>query len=336
MRKISRELALLVLIACVLTTSAVGQKKVKKARPDSAKKVDLSKPTVWQDPGQIERLDLFNGEGGAKNAPRPPFTFVEEDKGGTNPKVKVTDAAGRHWGVKWGPEVHSEVFASRLVWAVGYYVEPNYFVSSGKIEGVKDLSRAKKYVSRDGSFSDARFELKEKHIDKKTDKESWRWDANPFVGTRELNGLKIMIMLTSNWDPKDQADTESNTAIFTNKKTGRVTYVMSDWGATMGKWGGFFSREKWDCDGYGSQTRKFVTGVDGPFVRFGYDGKHASKMKDSIRVTDVRWLLLYLGRISDAQIRNALNAAGASPEEVSCFTRALRERIQQLRRVATP
>ena len=32
---------------------------------------------------------------------------------------------------------------------------------------------------------------------------SWRWDDNPFVGTNELAGLKLMVMLLGNWDNKD-------------------------------------------------------------------------------------------------------------------------------------
>jgi hypothetical protein len=143
-----------------------------------------------------------------------------------------------------------------------------------------------------------------------------------------------MVMLTSNWDPKDQTNSQSNTAIYTDRRTGQVLYVMSDWGATMGKWGGVFSREKWDCEGYASQTRKFVTGIEGRSVRFGYEGKHTDTIREGINVTDVRWLMGYLGRITDAQIRDGLRAAGATPEDVSCFTRAVRERIEQLRKVA--
>jgi hypothetical protein len=321
----------------ILNGSALAQgKKKQETQGDRPRRVAVKRPIIWRDPGPVDRLDLANGPGGAKSLPTGPFTFVEEDKGGTNPKIKVTDAAGRNWGVKWGSEVRSETFASRLAWAVGYGVEPNYFVSSGTIEGVKGLSRAKKYVSSDGSFSDARFELKEKGISKQTDKESWRWSSNPFAGTRELNGLKIMVMLTSNWDPKDQTASQSNTAIWTNTRTGEVMYVLSDWGATMGKWGGFTSREKWDCDGYRSQTSKFVTGVDGEYVQFGYDGKQTEDIREGIRVSDVRWLLGYLGRITDAQLRDGLRASGATPEETSCLARAVRDRINQLKRVAAP
>ena len=166
-------------LACALTVSlapAFGQSKKKGGARESAISVVPQRPTVWRDPGAVESLDFINGPGGKKHAPKSPFTFVEEDTGGTSPKVKVTDAAGQTWGVKWGSEIHSEVFASRLIWAAGYYVEAAYFVKSGKIAGVTHLSRAKKYVGSDGGFTNARFELKEKGISKQTDKESWRWD----------------------------------------------------------------------------------------------------------------------------------------------------------------
>jgi hypothetical protein len=51
-------------------------------------------------------------------------------------------------------------------------------------------------------------------------------------------------------------------------------------------------------------------------------------------VGDVRWLSSYLGRVTDGQLREGLFASGATREEADCFTRALRERIRQLGRVA--
>src|SRR5262245_35036933 len=152
-------------------------------------------PTIWHDPGNVESLDFAHGAGGEANVPAPPFTFIEEDSGGSNPKIKVKDAAGRHWGVKWGSEVNAETIASCRAWAAGYYVESSYYVASRKIVGANGLGRAKKYVANDGSFTKARFELKEDHIHKKNQEEGWRWDRNPFLGTKELNGLKIMLML---------------------------------------------------------------------------------------------------------------------------------------------
>ena len=292
---------------------------------------------IWRDPGDVRRLNLAWAEGGQAAAPKPPFTFVSEDKGGSNPKIEVRDARGVVWGVKWGSEVNSEVFAARMVWAVGYFVEPCYFIPQGKILNVGKLDRAKKYVSDDGSFADARFERKDKSVTKLSDEESWRYRSNPFVGTRELNGLKVMIMLLSNWDSKDQEKSSrgSNTKIFivnTRAATER-RFVVTDWGGSMGKWGGVLSREKWDCNGYEDQSKDFVKGVENGEVKWGYSGQHTAAIRDGIPVAHVHWLLGYLGRLTDEQIRVALKASGASPGEQDCFARAVRMRISELQRL---
>lgn len=297
------------------------------------------KPIIWQNPGAIEKLDLVGGSTGRAKAPKPPFTFVEESLSGSNPKVRVTDANGVRWTAKFGAEVNSETFATRLVWAVGYFVEPAYFVASGKIENLGKLTRAKDSVKADGSFADARFEMqKEKNVKKLEEEESWGWLQNPFVGKQELNGLKVMLMLTSNWDNKDVRDFKrgSNTAIFrTPLKTGvEDRYLVTDWGGSMGKWGGLLSREKWDCKGFRSQTKDFIKGVKGDQVQFGYTGQHTDTFKNDIRVSDVKWLLQYLGRVTDDQIRAGLQASGATTDESECFTAALRDRINQLKNVA--
>jgi hypothetical protein len=293
---------------------------------------------IWHNPGDVSRLNLAWGEGGAAEAPKPPFTFVEEDKGGSNPKIEVKDSRGVVWGVKWGSEVNSEVFAARMVWAVGYFVEPSYFVAHGKIMGARDLDRAKKYIRSDGSFSEARFEKKDKGIKKLSDEQSWAYDENPFVGTKELNGLKIMVMLLSNWDSKDrhQASKSSNTKIFivNTRAATENRFVVSDWGGSMGKWGGVFRRGKWDCKGYADQSDDFVKGVKNGMLESGYSGQHTDSIKDNIPVEHARWLLGYLGKLSDTQIRAALNASGATPSEVNCFAGAVRARISHLQAFA--
>ena len=85
------------------------------------------------------------------------------------------------------------------------------------------------------------------------DEHSWAWNDNPFVGTRELNGLKIVMMLLSNWDNKDVRDVArgSNTAIFEYRMERDVLearYLIIDWGAALGTWGSnALSRGRWDC-----------------------------------------------------------------------------------------
>src|SRR5262249_42745442 len=148
--------------------------------------------------------------------------------------------------------------------------------------------------------------------------ESWRWDSNPFTGSKELNGLKIIMMLTSNWDSKDNRDLKrgSNTAIFKYDDTGEVRYLITDWGGSMGKWGSYFSREKWDCHGFTEQNKHFIHKVKDGMVEFGYSGQHTEAIRDGIRVSDVQWLMTFIGRVTDSQLRAGLVASGASPKEV--------------------
>ncbi|HEY8461239.1 MAG TPA: hypothetical protein VIM99_12710 [Blastocatellia bacterium] len=322
------------IVALSFISSATAQKKGKDKAP-----LKSGKPIIWTDPGAVEQLDFVYGVGGESGAPKPPFTFIEESLSGSNPKVRVKDANGVEWTAKFGTEVNAETFATRIAWAVGYFVEPAYFVPSGKIENLGPLTRAKKSIRPDGSFVDARFERRrEKGVKKLDDEQSWSWIDNPFLGSKELHGLKVIMMLVSNWDNKDVRDVKrgSNTAIYQTPTEGGLEdrYMITDWGGSMGKWGGFISREKWDSDGFQSQTKDFVKGVKGDEVEFGYSGQHSSTFKGGIRVSDVQWLMQYLGRITDDQIRAGLRASGATPAEVESFTRSLRDRINQLKNVA--
>lgn len=117
-----------------------------------------------------------------------------------------------------------------------------------------------------------------------------------------------------------------------------LQYAFTDWGATMGKWGPIVANlaiaNKWDCKGYTEQSAEFITGVKDGVVQWGYKGFQAKDVTSGITPNDVRWLLQYIGRISDEQLRAGLEAAGATPEEMECFTKAVRNRIEQLQHVA--
>jgi hypothetical protein len=299
-------------------------------------------PILWTDPGDVASLDLAAGPGGRDATPAPPFTFEKEDLSGSNPKVRVRDSNGRAWKVKWGREVQADIFASRIAWALGYGADPSYYVASGRIEGVPKLDRAARYIARNGSFRSARFELRDAGVERLSDEQSWTWSDNPFLGTRELNGLKILVMLLSNWDNKDARDVEpfgSNTAIWVSQgpNGARAHYVVSDWGGTMGRWGRATDRwTTWDCRGFSAQSRELVKGVRGDAVRWGFVGQRTSDVTSGISTEDVSWFLHYLGRLSDAQIGAALDASGATPDERECFTRALRERITALESLSRP
>ena len=316
---------------------ALGAWRIRRAGP---RRLSASHHSIWRDPGEIATLDLTAGPGGADGAPLPPFTFLEEHGTGSQPCVSVTDARNRRWRVKWGQEVRSENFAVRLVWACGYFAEITYYVESGSISGVnlQSLQRARTCIGDDCSFREARFELDDPTVRKLFEEHSWAWNDNPFVGTPQLNGLKVLVMLLADWDTKDRRDVArgSNTAIF-EYRVGRwrreARYLITDWGGSMGRWGGnIVTRGRWDPAGFEAQNAEFITAVENGLVHFGYVGQRTGDVAAGISVEDVRWLMCYLGRLSDAQIRDALTASGATRDDTARFTAAIRDRIEQLRR----
>lgn len=295
-----------------------------------------NKALLWQQPGEITVADWTWGPGGEARAPQGPFVFVEEDLNGTNPKIKVRDTKGEHWIVKFGGEDHSDVFAARFLFAMGYAVEPTYFVRSGVITGVHGLKRAKVFVGKQGEFAYARLKLHQSKKVTRVEGLDWSWTNNPFLGTHELNGLKILMMLLSNWDAKDSRDRKgSNTAVYAKSGPGgdQLIYSFDDWGATLGKWGGFFSRDKWNTDGFTQQTRAFASISNGQTIRWGYHGKHGKDITSGIRIEDVRWLLAYLSTVTDEELRAGLQASGASAPQIDAYTQSIRERISQLQRL---
>jgi hypothetical protein len=316
-----------------LVWRAMGAYKIRRAGP---RRLLASDHVLWRDPGDVAELDLATGPGGPDGRPMPPFRFVEEHLTGTQPCVSVHDARDRHWRVKWGDEVRSENFAVRLVWACGYFAETTYFVSGGRIEGAANLQRAQNCVDANCRFSDARFELDDPRVRKLFEEHGWAWNDNPFLGTAALHGLKILVMLLSDWDTKDRRDVArgSNTAIFEHRVGRRrreARYLITDWGGSMGRWGSnLVTRARWDLVGFEAQTPEFVVAVDEEAVRFGYVGQRTADVAVGITVQDVRWLYRYLGRVTDDQLRAALQASGANGDETERFTRALRARITQL------
>lgn len=300
-----------------------SSKKEKKSKKSANAPTETGTPALWEDRGDISSLDLFWGIGGETETPKAPFQFEKEDITGTNPKIKIIDANGVRWNLKFDEEVHAEVAASRLVWACGYMVEESYFIPSGKVNGVTGLGRAAKFVGRDGSFSNAMAEKRPDTIARRAI--NWDWTSNPFVGSKELSGLAILNCLLSNWDAKN---TNNNVLGMYDDNGGvKEWYLVADWGGTFGKTGGFMSHSKWDLADYSKQ--QFLSGVRGNQVSFHYSGKMGSNR--SIPREHVTWFLGIVGKLSDQQIREAFRAAGATPTEIDGFTAQIRKRINELK-----
>ena len=204
------------------TSSAKAPKKgSNKDAPLTA--AQLHNPVLWEDPGNIAGKDLFHGAGGPEHQPKPPFTFLSEDSNGTNPKFDARDANDKKWRVKLGSESRPEVVASRLLWSVGYFVDDDYLLPTASVANLH-MRRNPELVHGD-AVTDARFARKPGGEDKIGD---WRWKSNPFMHSREFNGLRVMMAVMNNWDLKDV-----NNAVYNDRKHDRQIFLVSDIGATF-------------------------------------------------------------------------------------------------------
>lgn len=301
---------------------------------------------IWEDPGDISSRDLRFGPGSAELAPVPPFVFHKEDKDGESPKIKIKDARGVEWSVKLGPEAQTETVATRLVWAVGYFAEEAYYFDRARIEGLPRLSRGRDYVEGNLVLG-ARFEPRREGVERA---DSWDWNKNPFAGRRELDGLKILMILLNNYDAREA----NNLVMLVNNPALNRTearYLVSDLGATLGKSGGLGgTRSKNDLDDF--LSTRFVLGVKNGVVEFDYDTrptgvgtlsvlyppyyrgevKKEKAMRD-IPVEHARWIGGLLARVTDEQLRDAFQAAGYDTRTMEEYVLALRQRIDQLKRL---
>ncbi len=325
--------------AVVLVAVAAWSANVTAQKKDnSAKIADAANlpEQIWRDPGDMAALDLIYGTGGKAHAPDPAgtFTFDKEDLAETSPKFSVTDGQGVAWKVKLGAEPQAETAATRFLWAAGYFVDEDYYIADLTVKGLPKLQRGQEFVSADGIVHGARLERKLTTVTKLGD---WDWFNNPFVGHRELNGLRVMMSLLNNWDLK-----AANNSIYA--VDGERRYVVSDVGATFGNTGNSLTRSKGVPKDYEASafiakdtpnymdfvlhSRPFFTGV---VEASNY--RERTKMEEitkHIPRADAQWLGQRLSRLTDDQIRDAFRTAGFGSEDVEQLTRTIRQRIAAL------
>jgi hypothetical protein len=187
--------------------------------------------------------------------------------------------------------------------------------------------------------------LKREEGEKKVD--IWRWRDNPFVGTRELDGLRVMMAVINNWDLKDD-----NNAIREEKRKDdgeKRVYEVSDLGASFGATGRGLSHSK-SKGNLRSYTRsKFIKKERPEFVDFNVPSRPGllvlfnppeffSRMGlrsigRGIPRQSARWVGDMLGELSRDQIRDAFRSAGYEGEELDGFTLDFQERIEELRKL---
>lgn len=304
---------------------------------------DADEPAVmWHDPGEVQALDLLDGAGGEAHRPDPngSYTFVREPSNGVSPKFDVVDGQGVQWRAKLNVtrahhhEPQAETAATRLMWAAGYFADEDYYLSEITVAGLPSLRRDPEGVDAGGRVHGVRLK---RRADGARKVGTWKWEDNPFTGTRELNGLRVMMALLNNWDLKD-----SNNEIV--EVDGERRFLVSDLGASFGRTGNELTRTKGTLEDYAESP--FIEHVNADSVDFVMHTRlsplsflnlsaywvHARMelVARDIPRADARWLGQRLAMLSEEQVRDAFRAAGLSPAEVDGYTAAVLKRIAAL------
>jgi len=298
---------------------------------------------LWSEPTEIERRDLFYGPGGKDHQPRGSYAFIKEDLDGSHPKFDVRDGDGVHWKVKLGTEARAETAASRLVWAVGYSAEEDYFVDDIRVSGMPEhVHRGQRLIDSHGTMHGVRLK---RASDDRVKVGEWSWRQNPFTGTRELNGLRVLMAVINNWDLKDINNTLYERKHAHEEGGNERIYEVSDLGSSFGS-AGLERTDRSNGDLRAYERSRFITHLTSDEVEFEVPrrpdwivlvnapeffrrlqllwlGRHVPR-------ADARWAGLLLSRLSPGQIRDAFRAAGYSPDEVAGFAQILTARITQL------
>lgn len=311
--------------------SSADRKKKERDKPHEIE-LGAATPVLWQDPGAIERLDLFYGPGGQSGAPNPAgqFTYISDQPTGTQKKIIVKDEQGRAWTVKFGSEARPETAASRIAWAAGYHTHQDYFVKEARITGYTEpVIRDVRFQRRDDGY---------KTIG------NWEWESNPFVESREYNGLKVLMALLDNWDLKTLNNKIERP--HAKEEKGELIFFVSDLGATFGrtKSGWHFlpfsgdvpsdrgpgkAAAKGDPKAYAHE--KFISQHHDGSLEFHMGRTRVHRLLKDIPVADARWLGEQLARLSSAQLLDAFRAGGYSDGEALSFANTLHARIQLLK-----
>ena len=299
---------------------------------------------LWREPGDIASRNLLYGSGGKQDEPHGTMVYTDEDHAGTNPKFYVRDRESTKWTAKMGIEAKPETAAAHLLWAVGYFTDEDYFVSGLAVEGMPaHLQRGgDNLVGPNGMVENVRLE---RHLKSLKKIGNWKWKDNPFTGTRQFNGLRVMMALMNNWDLKDE-----NNAIYQRggDRPAKI-YLVSDLGASFGTTGYSWTQAigKGNLNSY--RHSRFIKKVHPEFVDFNVPTRpallyffHVPGLIQRLRMRwigkhisreDAKWMGGLLSRLSHEQIQDAFQSAGYSPQEVEGFAKVVEERIAELNKL---
>jgi hypothetical protein len=304
------------LTASLLALTFVSCVRVK--APASHPSAPVPGASMWTQPTDLAKRDLYYGPWGRERAPDPKasYTFVERKHTGVNPGMTVRDPQGREWSVKQAYpggmdfEGQTEVALSRLLSAVGYHQPPVYYVPTFTLKD--DWGT---HTEPGGRF----------RLDEPTLKSAgaWAWGENPFIGTKPYQGLLVLMMMFNATDLKT-----SNNSIYERKDGDLVEqwYVARDIGSALGDWSRIAPRK-----GHAAtfERQPFILGVNGRFVDFAYTGWYHKLVRNRITPDEVAWASNLLAQLSDQQWRDAFRAGGYEPEVANRFITTLKKKVSE-------
>lgn len=314
-----KQAALTLFAVLFLAAAGAAQKSDKDKKTD--KEPATGTPVLWQG-GSVANRDLFSGPGGDSMKPDlSNITFIERDTNGHQKKYRIKDGSGHVWVAKLGREARPETAAVRLLYGLGYETEINYLVPEITIPTVGTVKNVRLEARPDGV----------KRLDQ------WSWKQNPFVGSNELQGLKIMQVFLTNYDLLDM----QNKVLKVKGPNGtELHYIISDLGSTFGRFGNnnlpiFFRLGRATNNPKAWNKAKFIKGVKNGHIQFATTGMKSRSLVKDITVEQGRWLFDRLSQLSDAQIRDAYRAANFSPAEIDLLMAGTKRRIEELDRATS-
>jgi hypothetical protein len=300
---------------------------------------------MWEDRGKLSPTKVYWGPASIypdplSRLPAPPFSHFEKVSiaHAASPKARVTDSKGVKWTVKLGTEVHSDVAAPRLAWALGLGTVEGYYVGSGNISGVNartDLGHAKGSVKPDGTFTGgARFKRHNKNAEEVHDLNgsdlTWNQGRNPGVSPEYLSAMLLFDVLVSNWD----AQPKNCKVLHVSDANGLQNwFIIGDYGASFADhpWGRFVLKD------YQKQPN-FINGISKGFVDLKYSStiRAMAKIHQRIPIAHAQWFRKRLEKLTDDDVQAAFDAAFATDALNRAYASSYPKRIKEARERELP